>query len=241
MNNRAWTQAARVAARVVIVVLLAAVAEAQLSVERDTDRQGLDYKYLDGNNEKACWHECVADHRCRAYTWAPNPDASTPVTLTGRCWLKDGVPPPTPHRGLIAGVKRVITLRPPMTDHDTRRYEMHACPPGLFMTGIHRGNDLLLCEWFGGAVGELIDSGTSPYGTRRCPDGYAMTGLHIGRNQFACAQIASGGGHYTLGGVNPMRTRFGMGACYEGDVMAGYNASEDSILCTYAAVVREVK
>jgi hypothetical protein len=108
------------------------------------------------------------------------------------------------------------------------------------MTGLHRGNDLLLCEWFGGAPGEVIDSGTVEYGVRRCPDGYAMTGLHIGKNQFACAQIAIGS-VYTHGGVNDMYTRFGMGACHEGGVMIGYQAGHDVIYCAHAAVTRESK
>lgn len=122
-------------------------------------------------------------------------------------------------------------LLPPVVDHDTRRYEMHACPEGRFMSGIHRGNDLLLCEWYGGASGEVIDSGTNRSGVRACPLGYAMTGMHLARNEYACAPLKTDSeGFYTHGNIH---TRLGMGACLKGEVLTGYNADSDTFLCAH--------
>jgi hypothetical protein len=242
MRHSPRKPAARLALSVLTVLLVAGGAEAQLGREQDTDRQGADYRFIDRLSADECWNECVYDLKCRAYTWSPNPSLKDWLNrLVGGCWLKDGVPRPTPRPNMMSGVKRVITYRPPVTDHDTRRLEMHRCPVGLFMTGIHRGNELLLCEWFGGSSGELIDSGPGPYTHHTCPEGYAMTGLHIGRDQLACAQLAVGGNGYGLGGPNPMRTRFGMGACDEGDVMVGYSADRNEILCRHVAVTWQSK
>ena len=96
-----------------------------------------------------------------------------------------------------------------IVDRNTQRHGMHCCPLGMFVTGVHVGENELLCEGgFGGysEIDEIVDTGTQFYeeypplyeeyppknrtGMRigrsmhTCPRGWAMTGIHVGKNQF---------------------------------------------------------
>lgn len=62
-------------------------------------RIGMDYRYVDVASANACRSACQADGECRAYSWYQG---------TGRCWLKNGAPDPTPSTGMVSGVPSKI-------------------------------------------------------------------------------------------------------------------------------------
>jgi hypothetical protein len=65
--------------------------------ERGFNRQGMDYTSFYTADAGACAYYCRNDGRCRSFSWVSN----------GTCWLKDGVPDPTPAPGIISGVPPV--------------------------------------------------------------------------------------------------------------------------------------
>ncbi|HXJ19864.1 MAG TPA: PAN domain-containing protein [Polyangia bacterium] len=71
--------------------------------ERGVNRRGMDYRNFDlpSPNPELCWNECLREPRCLAYTYV-HPGVQGPAP---RCWLKDGVPNPTPESCCVSGVK----------------------------------------------------------------------------------------------------------------------------------------
>ena len=73
-----------------------------LTEEFDTDRPGSDYLELPNITDEQCKSECLADARCRAYTYDHNP--SSPFYR--HCFLKNPAPGPSRKVGDISGLKR---------------------------------------------------------------------------------------------------------------------------------------
>ena len=72
-----------------------------------------------------------------------------------------------------------------VVDGGTARHGMHACPVGLYMSGIHVGNNLLLCNNIGSGYQEsqeIVDNASADFGIHACPNGMVMTGIHVGNN-----------------------------------------------------------
>lgn len=69
-----------------------------LTMEGNTDRMGGDYRRIDGSpSVQACHSACAADKDCDAYTY---------VKSAHHCWLKRGVPGPTPNNDAVSGIKK---------------------------------------------------------------------------------------------------------------------------------------
>jgi len=142
-------------------------------------------------------------------------------------------------------------------DQSTVRNNMHSCPPGFIMTGVHVGNDDLLCtgrfENSGQnlTVNEVVDSGNPwpPDTETRVAHNYTgpdmhwcgpdrfMTGVHVGNNQFNCSRFTSTliGRNYTtsLGHVivDGSTSRSGMHACPRGTILVGAHFGSNLFLC----------
>lgn len=68
-----------------------------VSIERNSDRKGSDYRDLYTNNAKACARHCSKESRCRAFAY---------WTREQRCWLKDRVPARYNLSNSVSGVKQ---------------------------------------------------------------------------------------------------------------------------------------
>jgi|GEM_PF-2253010 len=81
------------------IVLISASALADtVTMEPNTDRMGADYRRIDGSpSVEACHSVCVAEKECDAFTY---------VKSAHHCWLKRGVPGPTPNNDTVSGVKK---------------------------------------------------------------------------------------------------------------------------------------
>ncbi|MCY7349015.1 MAG: PAN domain-containing protein [Pyrinomonadaceae bacterium] len=75
-----------------------------LTVERDTDRVGGDYKNFDLSEAKyqLCRNACGSDSNCQAYTYA---HPGIQGRSKAHCWLKDIVPQASASSCCISGVK----------------------------------------------------------------------------------------------------------------------------------------
>jgi hypothetical protein len=66
--------------------------------------------------------------------------------------------------------------------------QMHCCPNGFVMTGIHVNDNVLRCArlqaGFSGPT--ALDAGTVRNNMHACPVGQLMVGIHVGRNLLAC-------------------------------------------------------
>src|SRR5271165_2898633 len=85
--------------------------------------------------------------------------------------------------GAFASAQEVV-------DYTTARQGMHACPVGLYMTGIHVGNNIFLCNQIGRGYQiseEIVDTSTVDFGMHACPSGKVMTGFHESENRLLCA------------------------------------------------------
>lgn len=145
-----------------------------------------------------------------------------------------------------------------IVDTTNVRNDMHSCPPGFIMTGVHVGNDDLLCtgRFENGqnlTVNEIVDSAGNntwpPDPETRAAHNYTgpamhwcgpdrfMTGVHVGRNQFNCSQFAATGigRNYTtsLGHVlvDTTTARNGMHACPLGTILVGAHFGSNRFLC----------
>ena len=86
---------------------------AQVNLEPNTNRPGLDYKDFDLPDpaREPCQEACAADPNCRAYTYVkPGVQGAK-----AHCWLKSGVPPPVKDSCCTSGVK---TLPQQMSPRD---------------------------------------------------------------------------------------------------------------------------
>jgi len=119
-------------------------------------------------------------------------------------------------------------------DHGTARQGMHACPLGMYMTGIHVGNNLLLCENLGQGYSiseERLDRTTADFNMHACPRGFAMTGIHVADNILLCAPLRDGS---SLRFVDALPTaRQYMHACPRWLAMVGVHVGNNHLLCQY--------
>ncbi|HKH45311.1 MAG TPA: RICIN domain-containing protein [Thermoanaerobaculia bacterium] len=140
----------------------------------------------------------------------------------------------------------------------TVRNNMHSCPPGYILTGVHVNNNQLLCtgQFENGqsnlTVNEIVDSGGAnawpPDAETRAAHNYTgsamhwcgpnrfMTGVHVANNAFNCSEFASGSSrNYTnrLGHlvVDTSTVRNGMHACPRGTVLVGAHFGNNAFLC----------
>ncbi len=116
---------------------------AGVTAEPNVDRPGLDYRRLamPGQAPADCRRACLADPRCRAYTYVR-------PGFQGRrawCWLKHGVPRPVERRCCVSGVKTGragpgpwpgqrpgFQRRCPPGQYWNARARRCLCPPGLW-------------------------------------------------------------------------------------------------------------
>lgn len=72
----------------------------EVTREEDTDRMGMDYSNFSapdsGNTGDLCRSICEDDPNCQAYTFDQ---------FSSDCWLKEGIPDPTPKEGFVSGIK----------------------------------------------------------------------------------------------------------------------------------------
>lgn len=83
-------------------------------------------------------------------------------------------------------------------DYNTKRADMHACPQGSIMIGIHVDDNVLKCSYISPQARtypeyEIISLSTSPniirFGMHACPVGYVMTGVHVRSNVLLCNKL----------------------------------------------------
>jgi hypothetical protein len=114
----------------------------------------------------------------------------------------------------------------------TIRNGMQACPPGMYLTGVHEKAGRALCQWMPGNWAsvdhEFIDSTTSKHGMDHCPPGFAMTGVHINNSTIMCAPFNASQSDSV---VEKQLRRQGMMACPVGSAMAGIHAKNTWVSC----------
>jgi hypothetical protein len=141
----------------------------------------------------------------------------------------------------------------------TVRNNMHSCPPGYIMTGVHVNNNQLLCtgpfeagqsfltvneqldflsQWPPDAVTRAAHNYTGPT-MHWCGPNRFMTGVHVANNTFNCTEFASGSnqnyttrlGHIVTDGGANLTVRSNMHACPRGSVLVGANFASNTFLC----------
>jgi hypothetical protein len=113
---------------------------------------------------------------------------------------------------------------------------MHGCDEAHLATGIHVGNNLLLCNsaftTADGARSRYVDLGTqivlNGLSMHACPAGYAIKGVHVGLNLLVCerANINDAAVFADSGTV-----RSGMHACPTGTLMKGLHVGRNVLAC----------
>ncbi len=67
--------------------------------------------------------------------------------------------------------------------------DMHACPSGQLMVGVHVGKNLLACQQSAQSVTlEFVDGFTGDGVMHVCPSTLAIADIRVDRNQFTCDQ-----------------------------------------------------
>ncbi|HBL26296.1 MAG TPA: hypothetical protein DD490_05610, partial [Acidobacteria bacterium] len=140
----------------------------------------------------------------------------------------------------------------------TVRNNMHVCPAGYITTGVHVGNNQLLCLGLftspGGLLttAETVVSGQTwpPDAVTRAayaytgtaipwcgPDRY-VTGVHVLNRQLSCAQFplemrnqTRRLGHLVVDGGSTLTVRSNMHACPRGTLLVGANFDTNTFLC----------
>jgi hypothetical protein len=133
---------------------------------------------------------------------------------------------------LVASVT-TFTQAEEIVDRGTARQGMHACPVGMYMTGIHVGNNWLLCESISPGYAESEehpDTTTVDFNMHVCPSGTAMTGIHVGNNLLLCAPLRDGS---SLRYVDTSTSRQNMHACPPSMAMTGIHVGNNQLLCQY--------
>ena len=101
-----------------------------LSMERKTDRPGLDYRSFDLSEARPelCGAACADDPNCKAYTYV-NPGVQG---QKARCHLKSGIPNSTPSQCCVSGIKyQVIIKEIPSFQISAEDPILKVRPPGL--------------------------------------------------------------------------------------------------------------
>jgi len=77
----------------------------------------------------------------------------------------------------------------PFLDAGTQRFDMHACPLGSVMTGLHAALNYLACQFPASAISsEFVDGNPATqdeFPMHVCSAG-VMTGIRDDRNEFTC-------------------------------------------------------
>ena len=123
-----------------------------------------------------------------------------------------------------------------VVDVSTVREGMHACPGDSFVTGIHVGQNKLLCSDLfapfrsvvGGATLATVDVHTRDQGMHACPAGMAITGIHVGDDKLLCESLR-GLGHRE---IDRDTTRQEMHACPPSTVAVGIHVGQNLLLCS---------
>lgn len=135
---------------------------------------------------------------------------------------------------ILFALVAVSSVKAEIVDNGTARQGMHACPLGMYMTGLHVNNNLLLCESLGqgyNAAEERVDKTTSDFGMHACPQGFAMTGIHVNQNLLLCAPLRD---ESSLRFVDALPTaRQEMHACPRWLAMVGVHVGNNHFLCQY--------
>ena len=157
---------------------------------------------------------------------------------------------------LVFALAPCASMATEFIDRGTVRNDMHACPRGAVVTGVHVDSNLLLCEGAGfnlsgapGVARERTDFGATAsnqftYTNGRtlhwCGSGSMVTGVRVDRNGFSCANFVSRDGTVLpLGtpfldgapGVSAVTARSGMHACPVGTVLVGAFFADNAFLC----------
>ncbi len=124
-----------------------------------------------------------------------------------------------------------------------RDLDIHMCRGGVFMVGVHVGENRFLCEDRFGYMGySYAPSDLKPnyapgrgdryssHGMAAYPPGTAMVGLHVAKNELLCAPLPALVVNYDLI-VDSHTERSGMHACQESRVMVGINVGTNQLLC----------
>ena len=113
---------------------------------------------------------------------------------------------------------------------------MHGCDEDHLATGLHIGNNLLLCNssfsTTDGARSRFVDHGTQitlgGLSMHACPAGFAVKGIHVGANLLVCE-------HANIDDARVMAdsatARSGMHACPAGMLMKGLHAGRNVLAC----------
>lgn len=143
----------------------------------------------------------------------------------------------------------------------TVRNNMHSCPRGYIATGVHVGNNQLLCLGLFSDPAGFMTTGESvvssnfwpPDSVTRAAHGYSsalpsipwcgpdryVTGVHVANRQLNCAQFPSGSnrnytprlGHIVVDYGTNPTQRSNMHACPRGFVLVGANFDNNTFLC----------
>lgn len=71
--------------------------------EENTNRPGMDYKQMDVQTIEQCQNACKADQQCKSFTLVKPTNLQS--SISGKCMLKNGVPPKTPDKCCTSGLK----------------------------------------------------------------------------------------------------------------------------------------
>ena len=141
----------------------------------------------------------------------------------------------------------------------TARNNMHSCPRGAIVTGVHVNNNQLLClGHFADPAGFLTTGETVTSGLQWPPDSVTraahaypgpaipwcgpdryVTGVHVANRSFNCSQFPTAGnrnytprlGHIVVDYGTSPTVRQNMHACPRGFVMVGANFDTNTFLC----------
>lgn len=140
----------------------------------------------------------------------------------------------------------------------TVRNNMHVCPSGYITTGVHVGNNQLLClGLFVDPAGPLTTAESVVSGLNWPPDSVTraaynfngtsipwcgpdryVTGVHVANRQLSCAQFPQETrnstrrlGHLVVDGGSGLTVRNNMHACPRGTLLVGANFDTNTFLC----------
>ena len=139
--------------------------------EQGVDRFGLDYATRVASSAADCRTICEADGNCRAFTWSP--------TAGGRCWLKSGVPEPTPGPNLVSGLPAKLEVGIDRWGSDYSALNL----PSAESCAAACGRDNLCAAWTHRASTCWLKGTVPPGNTTTCPtctSGVTSRGLEVG-------------------------------------------------------------
>lgn len=109
--------------------------------------------------------------------------------------------------------------------------QMHCCPAGTAMVGIHVNDNVLDCAFLeaGFTTTRILDAGTNRNDMHACPFGYLMVGVHVQRDLLACQQS---GQAISLEFVDALTTdSYPMHVCPNSFAMGGIRVDRNQFTC----------